>query len=464
MDNESIKKYALIVASVTSFLGPFMGSAVNMAMPQIVHEFNMDAILQSWIASSYLLASAIFLMPFGKLADIAGRKKIFLIGMVLFSLTNILLALAPNTELFIAFRALQGLSSSMTFGTGMAIITSVYPPNERGRAIGITTASVYLGLSMGPLLGGMMTNALGWRGLFWVNCVLGIVAVIITYTKLKGEWAEARGEKFDMKGSLIYSVGLFLLMYGFSKLPGTDGIAMIAAGLLFLFAFALFEMRTEFPVFNINLFKKNTVFAMSNIAALMNYSATFAITFLLSAYLQQILEFKPQEAGILLTCQPIVMAVFSPIAGRLSDRIEPRIVSSIGMALTSVGLFILFFLGQELNYYLLITALVIIGLGFALFSSPNTNAVMGSVTKKYLGIASGTLATMRVIGQVLSMGFVTIAFSMNIGKLKIAPENAALFVDSMKYLFLLFGVICFIGIFPSLARGKVRNGVVTEES
>jgi EmrB/QacA subfamily drug resistance transporter len=456
-NEESIKKYALLVATITSFLGPFMGSSVNMALPQIGGEFHMNAITLSWIASAYLLASAVFLLPFGKLADIIGRKKIYLTGMIVFTITNVLLALAPSAEIFIAFRALQGLGASMIFGTGIAIITSVYAPNERGKAIGITTAAVYLGLSMGPFLGGLMTTQLGWRGIFWVNSGLGLFSVYITYTKLKSEWADAKDDKFDYIGSFVYSIGLFLLIYGFSHLPDFDGALMIAGGIVFLVGFVIYEMRTEFPVFNLNLFRKNTVFAMSNMAALMNYSATFAITFLLSLYLQYIKGFKPQDAGLILIWQPVVMAIFSPVAGRLSDKIEPRIVSSIGMALTAVGLLMLYFLKNSTEIFYIIICLVIIGLGFALFSSPNMNAIMSSVEKRYLGIASGTLSTMRVVGQALSMGFVTIAFSVNIGKVKITPEYYSLFLDSMKYLFLAFSVVCFIGIFPSLARGKMKR-------
>lgn len=457
MDDDSIKKYALLVATITSFLGPFMGSSVNMALPQIGGEFQMDAVLLSWIASSYLLASAIFLLPFGKLADIVGRKKIFLSGMVVFTITNALLALSPNSTMFIIFRAMQGLGASMIFGTGIAIITSVYPPKERGKAIGITTAAVYMGLSLGPFLGGLMTEHLGWRGIFWVNTALGTFSAFITYSKLKTDWAEAKGDKFDYLGSIIYSIGLFLLIYGFSRLPETQGAFMIAVGIVLLVSFIYYELKAESPVLNLSLFRKNTVFAMSNLAALMNYSATFAITFLLSLYLQYIQGFKPQEAGLVLISQPIVMAIFSPLAGRLSDRIEPRIVSSIGMSLTAIGLMMLFFLSNTSGIAYIVICLIIVGLGFALFSSPNMNAIMSSVEKRYLGIAGGTLSTMRVLGQALSMGFVTIAFSVNIGKVKISPQYYGMFLESVKYLFLAFSIVCFIGIFPSLARGKMRR-------
>ncbi len=462
MNEESIKKYALLVATITSFLGPFMASSVNIALPKISGDLHMDAIMMSWITSSYILASAVFLLPFGRLADIVGRKKIFLLGMAIFTATNALLAIAPDSSAFIAFRALQGLGASMTFGTGIAIITSVYPPRERGKAIGITTAAVYLGLSLGPFLGGLMTDQLGWRGIFWVNTALGCFSTYITFSKLKAEWAEAKGDKFDYIGSIFYSIGLFMLVYGFSLLPEANGAFMIGAGVLFFGFFIVFEIKTEFPVMNLAIFRKNTVFAMSNLAALINYSATFAITFLLSLYLQYIKGFKPQEAGLVLIWQPVVMALFSPVAGRLSDRMEPRIVSSMGMALTAIGLIMLTYLSDDTGIAFIILSLVIIGLGFAFFSSPNMNAIMSSVEKRYLGIASGTLSTMRVIGQALSMGFVTIAFSVHIGNVKITPEYYPVFLESIKYLFLAFGIVCFIGIFPSLVRGRLHSEQIAE--
>jgi MFS family permease len=220
--------------------------------------------------------------------------------------------------------------------------------------------------------------------------------------------------------------------------------------------FVRWEMKTTSPLLNMNLFFYNATFAFSNLAALINYSATFAVTFLMSLYLQYIKGFTPQQAGMVLVAQPIVMAVFSPIAGRLSDKIEPRVVASIGMGFTAGGLFLFTFLEQDTHLLFIVTGLVLLGFGFALFSSPNTNAVMSSIEKRFYGVGSATLGTMRLIGQMLSMGIAMVIFALHIGSARITPEYYPQFLVSMKTGFVVFSALCFGGIFASLARGKVR--------
>ena len=292
----------------------------------------------------------------------------------------------------------------MIFGTSMAILTCVYPHGERGRAIGISTAAVYLGLSLGPVLGGFLVHRFGWRSVFLAVVPVGLAGVILTLTRLRGEWDEARGEKFDAAGSAVFGIGLAALMYGFSRLPSLFGAGLVAAGLALLGAFILWEKRVAAPVLDVRLFRANRVFAFSNAAALINYSATSAVAFLLSLYLQYVKGLPPQKAGLVLVAQPLVMALFSPLAGRASDRIEPRVVASVGMAISSAGLLALVFLGPETSIGFITGALLGLGFGFALFSSPNTNAVMCSVERRAYGVASSTLGTMRLTGQMLSLG------------------------------------------------------------
>lgn len=453
---DDMKNSALLVAAMASFLTPFMGSSVNIALPSIGREFAMDAVLLSWVATSYLLAAAMFLVPFGRMADIHGRKRIFTYGMLVYTASSFLSAVATSGIVLISFRVLNGIGSAMIFGTGVAILTSVFPPRERGKALGINVASVYLGLSLGPFLGGFLTQYLGWRSIFLINVPLGLLIIAVVLWKLKGEWAEAEGEKFDFTGSVIYSLTLVAIMYGISLLPSVQGALLVLIGILSLSAFVKWEMKVESPVFNINVFRNNTVFALSNLAALINYSATFAVGFLLSLYLQYVKGFSPQDAGLILVSQPIVMALFSPSAGRLSDRVEPRIVASAGMALTTMGLFLFTFLNENTPLGSILTSLVLLGFGFALFSSPNTNAVMGSVEKRYYGVASATLGTMRLTGQVFSMGIAMMIFAIYIGRVQITPEYYPLFLKSMKSAFAIFAVLCFGGIFASLARGRTR--------
>jgi EmrB/QacA subfamily drug resistance transporter len=433
-----------------------MASAVEIALPKIGQEFAVDAVLLSWLATSFLLSAAMFLVPIGRLADIHGRKRIYLIGIVVYTLFSVCCGAAGSATMLIVFRILQGVGSAMIFGTGIAILTSVFPAGERGQVLGINVAAVYGGLSGGPFLGGLLVEHLGWRSIFYVNLPVGILIVAMVLLKLKGEWAEARGQRFDLPGAIIYGLSLLFLMYGFSRLPGLLGAALLAAGMAGLVLFVRWELRVASPVFDMKLLRTNTAFRFSNLAALINYAATFAITFMLSLYLQYVRGYGAESAGAILVSRPIVMALTSIYAGRLSDRIEPRILASLGMALVTVGLILLVFVGSATGIGYLVLCLMILGLGFGLFSSPNTNAVMSSVERPFYGVASGTVSTMRILGQMFSMGIVTLIFAVTIGRVQITPENHGALVASMQAAFVIFAVLCFGGIFASLARGKIR--------
>ena len=456
MDHNTNKRSTLLVTTLGSFLIPFMGSSINIALPAIGKEFAMNAVLLIWVTTSYLLTVGIFLVPFGRIADIYGREKIFFYGFVIYTLSSFLSAMATSPFFLIASRILQGIGASMTFGTGVAILMSVFPAEERGKVLGINVAAVYLGLSCGPFLGGLLIHYFGWRTIFLINVPFGLLIIFFTFWKLKGEWTEARGEKFDFIGSILYSFTLVTVMYGFSLLPGIWGAFFILLGVGGFWAFMKWESKSESPVFDIDLFRNNKIFAFSNLAALINYSAIFAIGFLLSLYLQLIKGLNPQEAGIILICQPIVQAVFSPFAGRLSDRIEPRIVASTGMALTTVGLALFIFLDEKTTLSFIVVNLILIGFGFGLFSSPNTNAVMSSIEKKFYGVASGILGTMRATGNMFSMGIVMLIFSLYIGRTQITPSYYPLFIKSVKSAFIIFTSLCLAGIFASLSRGRMR--------
>jgi EmrB/QacA subfamily drug resistance transporter len=455
-DDITIKRSALLIATLAAFLTPFMVSSINIALPAIGGEFQMSAVLLSWVPTAYLLSAAMCLVPFGRLADIVGRKRIFAYGMWLFTASSLLLAFSQSAPMLIAFRVLQGFGSAMIFGTGMAILTSVFPASERGRVLGINVAAVYLGLSLGPVLGGFLTQQFGWRSIFLVNVPLGIAVIYLVSTKLKAEWAEAGDEKFDLTGSILYSAALVVFMYGLSLLPARTGMVLVPAGIAGGALFIRREMKTTSPLLNMNLFFYNAAFAFSNLAALINYSATFAVTFLMSLYLQYIKGFNPQHAGLILVAQPLIMAVFSPLAGRLSDRIEPRIVASIGMGFTAAGLFLFTTLHRETHLAFIVAGLVLLGFGFALFSSPNTNAVMSSIEKRFYGVGSATLGTMRLTGQMFSMGIAMVIFAVHIGSARITPEYYPQFLTSLRTGFIIFSSLCFGGIFASLARGKVR--------
>ncbi|MBM4454420.1 MAG: MFS transporter, partial [Chloroflexi bacterium] len=305
-------------------------------------------------------------------------------------------------------------------------------------------------------LGGLLTQHFGWRSVFLLNVPLGIIVIAAVFWRFRGDWAEAKGERFDIIGSVLYSLMLLVMIYGFTLLPGMLGVVFIAAGALGLAIFVWWEMRADSPVLNIGLFRKNTVFAMSNLAALINYSATFAVGFLLSLYLQYNKGLSPRDAGIVLVAAPVIQAIFSPMAGRLSDRVEPRLVASVGMGLTAAGLFMFTFLNSSTSISYIVMALVILGFGFALFSSPNTNAVMSSVQNRSFGVASATLATMRQVGMMLSMGLAMLLFALNMGRVQISPEHYPMLLTSVHTAFIVYTLLCVGGIFASLARGKMR--------
>jgi EmrB/QacA subfamily drug resistance transporter len=456
MNERDSKNSALLIATLSSLLTPFMGSSVNLALPAIAREFSIDAVVLSWVATSYLLASAVSLVPFGRLADIHGRKKIFTHGITIFTITSLLSASSTSCCMLIVCRVFQGIGSAMIFATGIAILTSVFPPHERGKALGINVAAVYVGLSLGPFLGGLLTQHFTWRSLFLVTVPFGLLTIAVARWKLPGEWAEAEGEAFDITGTIFYGLSLISIMAGLSTLPAIRSLVLILCGVAFLSAFVAWELRTAQPVLNLTLFISNRVFAFSNLAALINYSATFAVTFLLSLFLQHIKGLSPQSAGLIMVAQPIMQAAFSPLAGSLSDRIEPRIVASAGMVITFIGLACFTVLDEATSVAFIIGSLVVLGFGFALFSSPNTNAIMGSVDRRHYGLASGAVGTMRLVGMMISMGIATLVFALLIGRVPITMETYPFLMKGVRIAFSVFAALCVGGIAASLVRGKVR--------
>jgi len=449
------RRAVLTTTTLTSFMTPFMASSINVALPAIAQEFGLGAVALTWVATSFILPTALFLLPFGRLADIRGRKRLFGWGVALFTLASVLCGLTASAAALIACRVLQGVAAAMLFSTAAAILTSVFPAGERGRVLGFNVGAVYIGLSLGPSLGGLMVQQLTWRSLFFGTALLGVVT-LLSLRNLQGEWAEAAGERFDTLGTAIYGLAFTALMLGFSTLPKLAGALWIAAGTAGLAGFLAWELRQIHPVLDVRLFTGNAVFAFSNLAALINYSATFGLTFLLSLYLQYVKGLTPQGTGLVLVAQPLVMSIFSPLAGRLSDRVEPRALASTGMACTGVALLLFTFLGQDTSTLYIVVCLLLNGLGFAFFSSPNTNAIMSSVERRHYGVASAVTATMRMTGQMLSMGTTLLLFALYLGPVPIGPANRHLFLASMHTALIVFAILSVAGVFASLARGNLR--------
>ncbi len=456
-------------------------SALNVALPILGKEFRADNVLLGWVSSIGLLTSVIILLPMGRLSDILGLKRVFTLGVLFYTLTCVVGALSSSVGTLIAVRALQGLCIALVVGNGTAMVSNAFPGGERGRALGTSTAFVYIGLSVGPLIGGLLSDPssavntflashfqhvfngfivshLGWRNIFVINIPAGLIVLALIFWKIKGDWRGAKGESFDMTGAAFFAVAFTLLMYGLTVLNSLTGAVLVPLGLLGILAFGLWEKRQKSPLISTDLLFKNRVFAFSNLAALISYAATFAVVYLLTFFLQDVKGFSAEHASWILLSQPGVQAVVSPIAGHFSDRVDARIVSSAGMALTCLGLAVLAFLSSTTSTLLVILVLMILGLGFGLFVSPNTNAVMGSVPPRVFGMASAMINTMRQSGQMFSMAVVLVVQGIFMGRVEITPATFPSFLMSSRVAFAIFAALCLAGVFASLARGNLRDG------
>jgi EmrB/QacA subfamily drug resistance transporter len=450
----------LAVTAVSGFVASFMGSSINIALPKIESEFHVSAVTLGWMSTAYVLAAAAVLMPVGRLADLHGRTRVYLTGLVGFTVISFASALAPSATILIVLRVLQGLASAMLFSTTTAMVILSHPLEIRGRALGLQVAGVYLGLTIGPVLGGIITENAGWRILFVVVGTLSLANAVVPFWKLrKIDWREPKVARFDVFGSVIWAVALSALLLGFSYLPGLAGAILIAASVVGLVLFFWWETRAADPILSVDLFLRNRVFASSNAAALINYSATFAMTFLMSLYLQYNRGLDPQEAGLVLVPGLFLQAVLSVVAGRLADRLPSRTLASVGMGLTVLGLSAFAFLTETTSYWYIIGVLCVLGIGFALFASPITHTIMGSVEKRHVGTASATLATMRMTGQNMSMGLATLVLAIVVGRHEIGLDDYPNFLTSARISFAIFAALCVLGVAASLVRpGEQRTG------
>lgn len=448
----------LFVVSAVQFLTPFMLSAVGVALPTIGREFSASAVQLGLIETVYILAFSLFLLPAGRMGDIYGRKRIFIIGILVFTLGTLMVSLSFTMQSFILFRFFQGSGGAMITGTSIAILSSVFPPEKRGRAMGIIVGCVYLGLSLGPVLSGFMITHLGWRWIFYFGVLIELSCLALTLLKLKGEWADARGEPFDMIGTVLYCTSLFCLIYGtLNQKDGGVYHLLIAAGITGLMIFSLFEYRSSSPILDVNLILHNRVFALSNLATLINYAASFGISFFFSLYLQVIRGFSPQAAGMILVIQPVVQTILSPVFGRLSDTISPPGLATAGMALCAAGLGVASQVHADTPIPVIMGMLALMGLGFSLFSSPNTTTIMGSVTPRQYGIASSFLATMRTLGMLSCMTLITLIFRYYLGEQPVSDQTRNAFLHSMHVSLMIFCGLCIIGVFFSMGRLRKKT-------
>ncbi|HTX60856.1 MAG TPA: MFS transporter [Methanobacterium sp.] len=447
------KKTALLLVALGSFLIPFMGSSLSIALPLIGKDLTGSVILLSWLPTVFVLANTAFLLPFGKLADIHGRKRIFTYGVVIYTAASLLAALAPSITLLIFGSFLQGFGCSLIFATAVALLSSVYPYKHRGEALGIFITSVYIGLFLGPILGGFLGGTLGWRSIFLFNVPLGLFLLSLIVFKLKGEWKGSPDDKFDWKGAVIYVPSLIALMYGFTALRTTGGLIIFILGVAGFLIFILQETRISNPLLKIREFRKRSTLLAAGAMLFVNI-ATTAMWTLLSLYLQYLLALSPQVAALILSSQPLMVALFSPLVGRLSDKDDNRIFTISGTLLITLGLLVLSGLNQHTEIWLIILGLVMVGVGLALFSPPATNIFMGCMKKENYGMASATLSTMVYAGQTLSLGILLFILAVFLGNVQLNPSNFNLFLESLKTAFTIFAVFSALGLLVSFFLGK----------
>lgn len=462
----------LAVCMMTSLVTTFTGSALNLSVPDISTEFNMGATSVGWIVMSYILATTAMSVPFGRLADLTGKARILIAGEFVFTFFALMTAFSWNGISMLIFRTGQGIGAAAIFSTNTALLTESFPLQKRGQVLGLSVTAVYLGLSLGPVIGGLLDNYLGWRSIFYLSAAWTLITLIIAVLKVRDpepaksflytvtESKESENLesvslfiRMDIKGCLLYIISIVFVVYGFSSLNSRKSavfILILGTALLALFIFN--EKRVRFPLISIDLITGNKVFAYSNIAAFLNYAASFAIAYVLSIYLQSIKEMTSAEAGIILIISPVLQTLLSAAAGRMSDRIKPQILASAGMGITAAGIFIMTFIHEDFSIGLIIAALAIIGIGFAFFSSPNTNAIMSSVDKKDFSVASSILATGRTMGQSVSMGLVTVIVSAVVGNVTLNAATPEDIILAIRVIFMVMTALCAIGIWFSSHR------------
>ncbi len=450
--------HVLLVNSMAMWMLAFMTTSINVALPSIETELNLGAVALGWLPLAYILASAIFLLPFGKIADRFGRRLIYLLGLAIFFLSSLALVFADSYIPLVAFRSTQGFGGALMFAGSTAMITLAYPPNRRGRAMGIHVAVVYLGQTLGPILGGVIVFNIGWRSLFLFGAGYALLCFGLDLWLLRrAEWKDDRASGFDWRGSLLYAVSLSLFLLGLSWAPQVRGVTLVVIGATGIALFVWWETRARSPVIEVGLFRHNRVFAFSNMAAFISYASVWAMSFLMTLYLQFIKGLNAQTAGLVLVAGVAVQALFSPVGGRLSDRVQARWVASGGMALCTVGLLAFSFLLADTPFWYIVVGLILLGLGYAFFSGPNQSSIMSSVGQRYVGVAGASVGTMRLVGQAMSIALATMVLGVIVGTQTIGPADYPDLLTAIRVTFGILTALSVVGVAASLARGSTHS-------
>jgi EmrB/QacA subfamily drug resistance transporter len=458
----------LLVTTIGAFMSPFDGSVVTIAIPSIASSIKLSLESVVWVPLAYLLLLTLLLINVGRLADLHGRKRFYSLGFALFTLGSILCGLSTSDIQLISFRALQGAGAAFIAANSTAIVTDVFPTEGRGRALGINTMAVYTGLTVGPVLGGVLVQAFGWRSIFFVNVPIGILVITLVTLKLRQNPPKTLGTRFDLPGAATLSVALaaslivltFGGIYGWFSAP-TIVLGALSVGMFFLFL--RIERVSPFPTLNLSLFSKNRLFAAANATAFLSYVAVIGVTLTIAIYLETIKGLSPEITGLYLIAQALPMASFSPVSGWLSDRFGSRTLSTVGMGCVTIGLFLFSGLNAQSSALDVILRLVIVGIGFGFFSSPNTSAIMGSVSQGELGVAAGTLGTMRFMGQSIGLAMLGAVMATTLSPQALLTVFTSLtsqggvvtseFVSGMRTFFLIATGMGALGTLASTTRG-----------
>lgn len=435
------------------FVTPFLGGSVNVALPDIGRSLGLGPVALNAVTTTFLVAAVVALVPLGSLADRIGRKRVFVTGIAIVGLAALASACALSGSWLIASRVVQGLGGAAVFATGSARLAAGFPPGERGRVMGLAAATVYLGLAVSPVVGGILTQAGGWR--LAVVAVLPLCALAGWLERLSPSDPPARTTQapFDAVGCALYIPAVLGLVAAALLVPSAHALWPALAGLALFAVLAWWELRHPAPVLDLRLWRGNRVFAFSNLSALISYGATFAVGFLFSLYLQYNCGLPAATAGWVLMAQPLIMAAVSPVAGRLSDRIDARFLATAGMGLTAVGLGLMLLLPDRGSLALALAVQAVLGSGFALFSSPNINATFGAVGPRSLGAAAAMLSTMRLAGQMLSMAVVLAVFRATLGPDPVSAAHHDGLAGAVRLCAAGFCALCVLGAGLSLARG-----------
>lgn len=454
-DGGSAKAITAVII-ISSFSSAFLGSAVNIVIPAISADLHVSAAATGWLVTAYALTTCCLSVPFGKLADVTGKNRVYLLGMALLSLSCLASMAAASFPLLVLLRVLQGTGASMIFATNTAIIVSCHRPDQRGKAIGRMLSGTYVGLASGPVISGILNQWLGWHSVFSITgaaCLLSLIPAFFFLPVKETDLPAAGKTKTDLAGILLFVLMIGCVMYGFANAgSGRLSFLLIAAGLILLPVFVRAELAADDPLIDVRIFRSTPAYTLSNLSALFNYSAIFGIGYFMSLFLQTDKGFSSQTAGLILICQPLVMALFTSKMGSLSDRIAPYKLATAGMAICGCALIFFSTVTGETPVWAIVCALLATGFGVAVFSSPNMNAIMACVDRSHYGVASSILATMRTLGQTSGIAIITIVFSLRLGDAPLAAVPAGDFESAMHLSFMIFTVICFVGALMSLKR------------